>query len=242
LIQVEKIINLYLNNNLSILDIGKKFNLGYKKVRNILLKNNVKLRKRNTKGLHKASDETKYKMSQSKIGDKNPNFNKKVSDKQIEFFNDMRLKLLADPIRKKLIYEKAAITRIKKGLSKGEKNPMSNPENIKKWTKSNKNTNPNKKELQLFNIINNLYPDKYKLNTKADIVIENKIPDIINIEDKNIIEMYGDYWHRNDSVTDCDNRIKLFEKCGYRTSIVWEHELKNECSLIEKIIKFHNCS
>ncbi len=39
-------------SKLLILSIANKLNLSYKKIRNILLENNVTLRKRNTIGLH----------------------------------------------------------------------------------------------------------------------------------------------------------------------------------------------
>jgi len=62
------------------------------------------------------------------------------------------------------------------------------------------------------------------------------VPDFININgQKKIIELYGDYWHRND---DPQDRIDLFAKYGYQTLIIWEHELKNEVELKDKLQEF----
>lgn len=234
---IEEIIKLYLNDKLSILSIASKLNLGYKKVRNILLKNNITLRKKNTIGLHTHNEETKDKIRKSKLGDKNPMYGK-CSEKTKRHLEMYRIKNLNDPLKKEETYKKVSKTRIELGLSKGDKNPMSKPENVKKWSISNYNKlKPNKKELKLFSMIQKL-SNNFELNTEGKIIIENKIPDIIDINNKKIVELYGDYWHRNDTIDDQNERINLFKKNGYDCIIIWERELKNESDIIYKISKF----
>jgi len=236
---IEDIIRLYTEEKLSILSIGNKLNLGYKKVRNILLKNNVKLRKTNTTGLHKASDKTKELMRLSKLGDKNPMFGK-CSDSTKELLKKYKDESHNDPIKKENLYKKSSQTRISLGLSKGDKNPMSNPDIVKKWSISNyNNLKPNKKEIKLFEIIGKISSD-FKLNTEGDIIIGNKIPDIIDIKNNKIVELYGDYWHRNDTIEDEKERIKLFKENNYDCIIIWERELKNELEVYDKLLKFIN--
>ncbi len=234
---VDGIIKMYLVDKLSILNTAKHFGLGYKKTRNILLKNGIKLRKKNTKGLHKHSDDTKHKMSLSVSGEKNHNFGKKNPLWKL-IIEKHRNKILNDPELKKEFYKNISRIRKEKGLSKGENNPMSKTENVEKWAKSNSNLSPNKKELKLFEIVLKLNKN-YKLNTRGElIVIGNRIPDIVNINEKKIIELFGDYWHKNETKEEQDNRMNTYKNNGYSALIVWETELKNEDLLIKKLNNF----
>jgi len=51
-------------------------------------------------------------------------------------------------------------------------------------------------------------------------------PDFVSIKDKSIIEVFGDYWHRNTQAKD-QERIEVYKRKGYNTLVVWEHELKS---------------
>ena len=86
---------------------------------------------------------------------------------------------------------------------------------------------PNKKEKELYSMLQFLFPNEYSINVNGEIMIlGNKVPDFVNTNgQKKVIELYGDYWHRNDKEED---RINYFKKFGYNTLIVWEHELKNK--------------
>lgn len=64
-------------------------------------------------------------------------------------------------------------------------------------------------------------------------------PDFINVNyQKKIIEFYGDYWHKNTKKRD-KQRIETYKNFGYKTLIVWEHELDNKDRLKEKILNFN---
>lgn len=235
---MEKIISMYLGEKKSIIDISKEIGWGYKKVRNYLLKNNVQLRKRNTRGLHLHSEITKQKMRNSALGEKNHNYGK-CSEQTREIFKEFRERVSNDPELKRQIYQKASKTRIEKKLSVGNKNPMSNPKSVKKWAESN-GLKPNKTEIKLFRIIQEINTD-FLLNTKAEhLIIEGKIPDFVNLKDKKIIELYGDYWHKNDTKEKIEKRINLFKKSGYDTLIVWEREIKNITNLKNKLYGYCN--
>lgn len=106
---------------------------------------------------------------------------------------------------------------------------------IKKWMRGNK-IKPNKSELQLQSILNELYPNEFKYVGDGEVVIAGKCPDFINVNGKKqIIELYGDYWHRNDNPED---RIQIFEPYGYETLIIWEKELKDVNKVKEKLKRF----
>ena len=96
---------------------------------------------------------------------------------------------------------------------------------------------PNKSELKLDFILKSFLPNEYKLNVLGYLIISGKIPDFVNVNGKKkLIELYGDYWHRNDNPQD---RINLFKKFGWDTLVVWEKELKNEILIKEKILEFN---
>jgi hypothetical protein len=87
------------------------------------------------------------------------------------------------------------------------------------------NKKPNMAEQELFEVINELCPNEYKFVGGGQVVINGKMPDFINVNgQKKIIEMYGDYWHRDDNPQD---RIDIFAEYGYQTLIIWEREVRS---------------
>jgi len=98
---------------------------------------------------------------------------------------------------------------------------------------------PNKSELKLFSLLQKVLPGQYAINVKAEVmVLGGKIPDFVNIDGrKAVVEFWGDYWHAGQNPQD---RIDYFKQFGYSTLIIWEHELKNEICLIERIKRFSN--
>jgi G:T-mismatch repair DNA endonuclease (very short patch repair protein) len=97
----------------------------------------------------------------------------------------------------------------------------------------------NKLETNINELLNNLFPNKYKFVGDGTTVLDGFNPDFINIEEKKIIEVYGDYWHNLPGYKERDvRRIVAYTKYGYKTLIIWEHELKNINSLINKLIIF----
>lgn len=52
-------------------------------------------------------------------------------------------------------------------------------------------------------------------------------PDFLSKNPRHIIEVFGDYWHSLPKVRLNDiERLKTFEKYGYKTLVLWEHELR----------------
>ena len=94
---------------------------------------------------------------------------------------------------------------------------------------------PNKQERIVLEILESLYLTKYKFVGNFSIWIDGKNPDFINEKDKKIIEFFGSHWHKDE-----DEKIRKdhFEKNGYKTLIVWDHELKNLEKVKDKIILF----
>ena len=100
---------------------------------------------------------------------------------------------------------------------------------------------PNKKELQLNKILQELYPNEWKYVGDGYTFIAGKNPDFMNVNgQKKLIELFGDYWHKIRKKDDSQERINHFKKYGFDTLIIWESELKedNYNNLIKKIGDF----
>jgi hypothetical protein len=100
---------------------------------------------------------------------------------------------------------------------------------------------PNKAELRLYNILQEIIPGDYEYVGDFKFFVGGKNPDFKNINgQKKLIELFGDYWHsRKFSKKQSEKeRVKHFKKYGYKTLIVWEHELKDEESLRNKLYEF----
>jgi len=95
---------------------------------------------------------------------------------------------------------------------------------------------PNKKENMLDDLLIEMFPNEFKYVGDGQFIIAGKCPDFININGKKqVIELYGDYWHRDD---DPQERIDLFAGYGYKTLIIWEHELKDIDTLKDRLLEF----
>lgn len=95
---------------------------------------------------------------------------------------------------------------------------------------------PNKPETYLGELLESQYPGGWKYVGDGQLILAGKNPDFMNINGKKqVIEIYGDYWHRGE---DPQERIDLFSQYGYDTLIVWEKELKDEAGLIQRIREF----
>jgi len=96
---------------------------------------------------------------------------------------------------------------------------------------------PNRAEAELGRLLDILAPGEYRYVGDGGFLIGGKSPDFVNIAGRNtLVELFGDYWHRND-----DPRIRAatFAPFGYRTLIIWEHEL-DEAMVDALLSAFHD--
>jgi len=133
--------------------------------------------------------------------------------------------------------------KIKKSISKNSYfRIINNDEKLTKKRTSALLQKPTKPEKIMIEIIkkNNLpfnYVGNGKIWFKGFKTMFN--PDFLSKNPKYIIEVDGDYWHNLPNVKQKDERrIKTYFKYGYKTLIVWEHELKNKEQVINKIKGF----
>lgn len=84
---------------------------------------------------------------------------------------------------------------------------------------------PNKPEAKLLAIINEVCPNQYKYTGNGLMVVNGLCPDFTNCDgQKKVVEMFGDYWHRNENVQD---RIDKFAEFGFDCLVIWENEVNH---------------
>lgn len=95
---------------------------------------------------------------------------------------------------------------------------------------------PNKIEKILLDVLNSVAPNTWIYVGDGSLVVGGKCPDYVNVENNKLIELFGDYWHRGENPQD---RIDYFEKCEYKTLVIWEKDVrKNVSDVINKVVEF----
>jgi len=99
---------------------------------------------------------------------------------------------------------------------------------------------PNKQEKILMDLLNEMFPGKYKFVGDGSLWINGKNPDFTN--ENKIIELFGRYWHGKELTgkepkDNESDRIEHFKKRGYRTLIIWDFELHKDMEKIKERIK-----
>ena len=133
----------------------------------------------------------------------------------------------------------------KKSRSKTTKKLWQNSEYAKMMLRRRTPNGPEKKVIE---ILKSMVSDiKYVGN--GTFTIKGMNPDFVNEDKKQIIEVFGCYWHcckkcrhpnRDKRRQKNVSRIKRFNELGYSVLIIWEHELRHPDSVINKVNKFVN--
>jgi G:T-mismatch repair DNA endonuclease (very short patch repair protein) len=103
--------------------------------------------------------------------------------------------------------------------------------------KLNHSKGPNKLEQVFLNILNS-WGFKFTFIGDGSEWIGNKNPDFIN--GNKIIDLFGEFWHKNDTDYKISKRINYLKSFGYDAIIVWSKELKDKEKLRIKIEEFVN--
>lgn len=105
---------------------------------------------------------------------------------------------------------------------------------------------PTKPEMQVEKILHDLFPNQWKYVGDGEIIFGGKNPDFVNIKGKKqIIEMFGTYYHSKAHNGKCPLLHMLERKDGYAkfgqdTLIIWQHELEDERAVRGKVLEFCN--
>lgn len=101
---------------------------------------------------------------------------------------------------------------------------------------SNPFPKPNQAELKLLSLLEQHFPGQYAYTGDGKVAIDHLIPDFTNCDGrKEVIELYGDYWHKNDNPQD---KIARYAKFGFHCLVLWEKELKTEENVLKEIQDF----
>lgn len=143
-----------------------------------------------------------------------------------EDFREMRRRIMIGTHQTEEANRKRSQT-MKSKIAKGEWFPKIP---VNPWPK------PNKAEAKLLSLLNKHFPKQYKYTGDGSLIIDKLTPDFTNCDGrKEVIELYGDYWHRNDNP---EEKIDRYAKFGFRCLVIWERELKNEEEIISKLQDF----
>lgn len=192
------------------------------------------------------SEEHKKKLSIAKIGKTSPRKGAVVSEISKEKMRKAKIGGTLSKEHKKKIGESGKIAQNRPEVS------AKRSKSLKAFWKISENKekrisemyrgmhiSPNKPETVVLDILNKLHPNEWKFVGDGEVILAGRVPDFININgQKKIIELFGDYWHRGQ---DPQDRIKRFEPFGYKTLVIWEHELKNLRRVQFRINRFHRC-
>jgi very-short-patch-repair endonuclease len=188
---------------------------------------------------------------------------KKYSWKQIDFrlniINKLKGRHLSPETEIKKGQHLSPETEIKNGehisketeFKKGSKpiHPYTSIELKKLWKDKNyksyiirksmlgRKTTPNKPEKLLLTLL----PKSFKYVGDGKLILNGFNPDFIDKRRKLIIELFGDYWHKNTKQRD-KIRLGIYKKYGYKTLIIWGKELKNLNKTNQKIKRFIHVS
>lgn len=69
----------------------------------------------------------------------------------------------------------------------------------------------------------------------GSFTIDNLKPDFVDKTRKIVVEAYGNYWHRNETVIKTMQKIARYQRHGYRTIIIWESEINDPIKLRRKL-------
>jgi hypothetical protein len=94
------------------------------------------------------------------------------------------------------------------------------------------NMKPTKPEKYIIDICEKFFPDfEYNGDYRLGVSLGGLIPDFFNTNGKKqVIEVFGDYFHSGEKVEGRWNRTELgrimaYNSVGYRCLILWEHEI-----------------
>lgn len=201
---------------------------------------------------YKRSDETKSKMSESRkvMFSEHPEMRVNLGEKLRGRIFSQETRQRMSETRKRYFTEhpeaRLKISLANKGKSKKSKTRSQthkrlwqDPSHVLRMMKA-RNIQPNKQELKLEGLLQTLCPNQFKYNgdCRLGVVLNGYIPDFVNVNGKKqVIEFFGDYWHRDPSRGEND-RLDRYHKIGWDCLVVWGSELEETDALTDKIRAF----
>jgi len=102
------------------------------------------------------------------------------------------------------------------------------------------NRRPNKEEMVLGAIIEEIYPGEFAYNGdySLGVVLNRYIPDFVNVNGKKqVIEFFGAYWHQKEGRGEQET-VDKYKQLGWDCLVIWDYELANVSVLKDKLKAF----
>jgi G:T-mismatch repair DNA endonuclease (very short patch repair protein) len=187
------------------------------------------------------SEREKTRQSSKKFWETNPNKKNQVSKKLKEYWLIPEFRDKMSEIRKNIW----ARPEYREKMSKIRSDAWNNLEIRDKNRRAlmdGMRIRPNKPERILQNLLDEYYPNEWRYTGDGSFIIGGLNPDFMN-GNKQVIELFGTWWHSEEQVGDKWKsselgRTMVFNSYGFRSLIIWEHELKNICEVIAKLKTF----
>ena len=113
------------------------------------------------------------------------------------------------------------------------------PEFVAKQMKA-RGVKPNKSEMWFQSVLDTNFPNEWKYVGDGQLIIGGKCPDFANINGKKtLIELFGSYWHKGEN---SQVKIDHYTKYGYKCLVIWDTELTNLDTALDRIRKIDDTS
>lgn len=135
---------------------------------------------------------------------------------------------------------------VKKQKSRKSRDNWQNPDYVSTIMRA-RGIKPTKPERQLIDILSRYFPEfEYNGDGRLGVTLGGLIPDFINVNGKkDLIEVFGDYYHSPEVIGDDWRRselgkIMIYNSLGWKCLVIWQHELKelSEQQIVHKIKTF----
>jgi very-short-patch-repair endonuclease len=202
----------------------------------------TEVHKRNTSIGQKRNWQRKEVRLNHLIASKNPDVIKKRSDSLSKAYN-------GNNNMKKGLQSRWLDPNAKEKASKTQKKLWENPEHKNRqmdaMAKGSANAHPNKPETIILNILNTYFLNGWAYTGTGIYRVGDLKPDFVHKTNKWIIEYFGYFIHTKRVKRETDTeagRIKYLTNKGYKTLILWEHDVKKlpHIEIAKKISEYFN--
>ncbi|MDD5510435.1 MAG: hypothetical protein PHI12_06480 [Dehalococcoidales bacterium] len=101
---------------------------------------------------------------------------------------------------------------------------------------------PNKAEFKLEYVLTKYFSGEWEYTGDGHHIVGGYAPDFSNMNGiKAVIELFGEYWHTRTNIPEHyteSGRIEAYKSLGFHCLVIWEHELKDEQSVVYKVRQF----
>ena len=190
---------------------------------------------------HEVSEETRKQIAASLDGrERSEETKRKLSVSLTDFWCSEE----GEEVRQKLSvwragYKSSEVTKqkIKASMKANWRDPDFARRMVESW-----NRKPNETELQLQSVLDAYFPDEWDYVGDGQVVLGGRIPDFINIDGKKqIIEVFGVYWHDPDLFPNRPSEVELivhYKLFGFDCLVLWEYDVWDGVEVSKRIWEY----